>query len=160
MSAAEKLDYQDPIALMAELRMRLLTEPASHFGIRPSKAFPSAYGVLMDWSLGDMTATVAALSNGRAALYTTSSFGIPGGDVAKVRPLALSFVLMASKLFGDALPARTFRLPESGTVRFFLLGFDGVRLLEADEASLETGYHPLVPLFNKAHDLFSALRSS
>jgi hypothetical protein len=57
----------------------MLTTPASKIGIQPSDDFPKVYGVLIDWPLGEHTATIVSMSDGNASLYTTSTFGIMGG---------------------------------------------------------------------------------
>ena len=60
------------------LRLTMMTTPPTGLGITPSSDFPSVYGAVMDWPVSKTT-SVAALSDGNASLYTTSTFGIIGG---------------------------------------------------------------------------------
>ncbi len=48
-------------------------------GIEASDEFPLVYGVLLEFPVGDATATVVAMCDGNASLYTTSTFGVIGG---------------------------------------------------------------------------------
>ena len=58
----------------------MLTTPPVRTGEKPTKEFPRVYGILMDWPVGEQTATVFSSSSGAASLYTTSTFGIIGGE--------------------------------------------------------------------------------
>jgi hypothetical protein len=51
------------------LRQMMLTTPPAKTGEKPTKEFPRVYGILMDWPIGDQTATVFASSTGAASLY-------------------------------------------------------------------------------------------
>src|SRR5690349_4680714 len=78
------------------LRQMMLSTPAAKFGVAPTAEFPRVYGVLMDWPIGDQTATVFSTSSGAASLYTTSTFGIIGGEGHEaVRAAAMRFVRAA-----------------------------------------------------------------
>jgi hypothetical protein len=50
------------------LRLMMLTTPPAKTGDKPSKDFPRVYGILMDWPIGEQTATVFANSTGAASL--------------------------------------------------------------------------------------------
>src|SRR5215213_9365211 len=63
-----------------ELRRLMLTTTAEKVGEKPSKEFPRVFGVLMDFPIGENTATIFSTSVGAASLYTTSTFGIIGGE--------------------------------------------------------------------------------
>src|SRR5436190_1683350 len=56
------------------VRQVMLTTPPAKFGVKPSQEFPRIYGILMDWPIGELTATVFSTSTGAASLYTTSTF--------------------------------------------------------------------------------------
>ena len=58
----------------------MLTTPPARTGGKPTEAFPRVYGILMDWPISGQTATVFSTSSGAASLYTTSTFGIIGGE--------------------------------------------------------------------------------
>jgi hypothetical protein len=63
-----------------ELRMMVLTSSLEKTGEKPTKEFPRIYGILMDWPINQQTATILSTSTGAASLYTTSTFGIIGGE--------------------------------------------------------------------------------
>jgi hypothetical protein len=70
---------RNPANAGRELRQMILNSPPEKFA-KPSKEFPRVYGVLMDWPIDKNTATVFSASDGAASLYTTSTFGIVGGE--------------------------------------------------------------------------------
>lgn len=120
-----------------DLRRMMLSTPAKEFGVEPSTEFPRVYGVLMDWPIDDDTATVFATSTGAASLYTTSTFGIIGGEGhASVRAAAMAFVKYADGLYDTAAPTSEFPYPDKDRVRFYLLTFGGVRVIDTDLASI------------------------
>ena len=58
----------------------MLTTSPQEIGVKPTKEFRRVYGILMDWPIGEQIATVFSSSTGAASLYTTSTFGIIGGE--------------------------------------------------------------------------------
>ena len=64
---------------MRQLRSQALVTPPAQLGIAPSEDFPIVYGAVMDWPVGEETATVVAFCDGNVSLYTTSTFGVIGG---------------------------------------------------------------------------------
>ena len=58
----------------------MLTTSPSELGMKPSSEFPRVYAVLMEWPIEEDVATVFSTSTGAASLYTTSAFGIVGGE--------------------------------------------------------------------------------
>lgn len=137
-SPAPKLN---PADAGRSLRQMMLTTPPSETGEKPTKEFPRVYGILMDWPIsGGNTATVLSTSTGAASLYTTSTFGVIGGEGhATVRTAAMNFVRAADRLFDAATPTTEFPYPAADRIRFYLLTFNGVRVLETDLASVEHG---------------------
>ena len=117
------------------LRQMMLATPPAKTGEKPTKEFPRIYGILMDWPIGDQTATVFSSSTGAASLYTTSTFGIIGGEGHEtVRTAATNFVRAADRLFDSATPTTEYPYPAANRVRFYLLTFDGVRVFCANAA--------------------------
>jgi hypothetical protein len=115
----------------------VLTTPPEKTGIKPTADFPRVYGILMDWPVGEQIATILSTSTGTASLYTTSTFGIIGGEGHEsVRTAAVTFTRAAERLFDAATPAVAYPYPAPDRVRFYLLTFDGVRVLDTDLASI------------------------
>jgi hypothetical protein len=142
-----------------ELRLMALTASAEKSGLHPDADYPEVYGVLVDWNLGNQTASILAMRGGTASLYTTSTFGIIGGQGhAKVRRAAEVCVKLAGQYYGRGLPVSEFPYPNEGKVHFYLLGYDGVRLSVGDEPALNGGTDPMLPLFAAAQDVLTELR--
>ena len=159
-SMSQSLDpKKNPADAGRALREMMLTMSAAETKVIPTKEFPRVYGVLMDWPIGDQTATVFSSSTGAASLYTTSTFGIIGGEGHDtVRTAAIKFVRAADRLFDLATPTTKYPYPASNRVRFYLLTFDGVRVLDTDFASIENQTSVYAELFGLGQDVLTELR--
>ncbi len=137
----------------------MLSTPPAKTGEKPTKDFPRVYGILMDWPIGEQTATVFSSSTGAASLYTTSTFGIIGGEGHEtVRTAATRFVRAADRLFDSATPTTEFPYPADGRVRFYLLTFEGVRVFDTDLASIERGTSKYAEFFGLGQAVLTELR--
>jgi hypothetical protein len=145
--------------MMSQLRTKMLTTPPSEFGITPTSGFPRVYGVLMDWPLGENTVTVVSLCDGNASLYTTSTFGVIGGvGHESVRVAASQFVRTADKHYSEAVATKEYPYPSAGSVRFYLVSFAGVRMIETDIDALTSGKDKCVDLWNDGQRVLTELR--
>jgi hypothetical protein len=123
------------------------------------KEFPRIYGVLMDWPMGEQIATVFSSSTGAASLYTTSAFGIVGGEGHEtVRIVAKDFVRAADKYFEAAAPTSEYPYPTANRVYFYLLTYDGVRVIDADVTSINGRTSEYTGLFELGQAVITALR--
>src|SRR5882672_5676612 len=105
----------------------------------------------MDWPLGSNTISVYGACSGDASLYTTSTFGVIGSiGHETVRNAARQFVTIGEKLYDDAIPTKTYPYPKAGRIFFYLVCFDGVRMIDVDEKSLSTGKDRCSELGNAA----------
>ena len=145
---------------MKELRTMMLTTPASKVGIRPSETYPKVFGVVMDFPLAKgHTATVVSMCDGHASLYTTGTFGVLGGiGHEPVRDASKAFVKAAQARYDAAIPTADFPYPAPGHVRFYLIGFDGVRVLDAEVQSLKKGTDDLSDLWAAGQRVITELR--
>jgi len=142
-----------------ELRRMMLTTSPEETGVKPTKEFPHVYGMLMDWPIGEQIATVFSSSTGAASLYTTSTFGIIGGEGHEtVRAAARAFVGASDRYVADALPTTEFPYPGADRVRFYLLTFDGVRVIDTDMASITNGTSKYAELFGLGQAVLTKLR--
>jgi hypothetical protein len=147
-SVVAKRSNKDPADAGKELRRMMLTMSPRDAGVVPSNDFPRVYGILMDWPVGDQTATIFATSTGSASLYTTSTFGIVGGEGhASVRAASTAFVKAADRFYEAAAPTGEYPYPARDRVRFYLLTFHGVRVVETDMATVTRGAGPYAELF-------------
>ena len=141
------------------LRMMMLTTPPAKTGEKPTKDFPRIYGILMDWPIGEQTATVFSTSTGAASLYTTSTFGVIGGEGHEaVRTAAMNFVRAADRFFDASTPTTEFPYPTADRVRFYFLTFDGVRVIDIDLASVSNRTSKYAELFGLGQGVLTQLR--
>lgn len=150
---------KNPADAGRSLRQMMLTTPPAQLGEKPTKDFPRVYGILMDWPIGDVTATIFSSSTGAASLYTTSTFGIIGGEGHEtVKAAAIRFVRAADRLFDLAAPTTEYPYPAADRVRFYLLTFDGVRVVETDLASMESRTSKFAEFFGLGQAVLTELR--
>jgi hypothetical protein len=139
-----------------------LREQALH-GTREALGLPAgkpAWGVLMETSFPEGTATLVCMSDGSTSLYMSRGGGIiGGGGHAGVRRAAVAFVTEASKHLEDTVTARSFPLPLEGRTVFYFLTDDGVRSADALEDDLGENRHALSPLFHRGHRVITELRA-
>ena len=159
MSQRNEPPQKAPAEVMRELRTKMLKASPADLGIGPTESFPRVYGVLMDWPLGDQTATVVSLCDGNASLYTTSTFGVIGGfGHASVRAAAARCVKAGERHHDDATPTKDYPYPKCGCVRFYLVCFDGVRMIEADETALRGGEDKCSDMWVEGQQVLTELR--
>jgi len=150
---------KDPEKAGQELRLQALTTPAAKIHKAPTDQFPLVYGVLMDWPTGPAIATVFAGSSGVASLYTNTNFNVIGGEAHEsVRLAAVKMVLVANRHFAAATPTQEFPYPAPGHVRFYLLTYDGVRVLDVEQSELKDGTSKYGELFDLGQAVMSELR--
>lgn len=137
----------------------MLTTSPQKTGVKPTKEFPRVYGILMDWPIGEQIATVFSSSTGAASLYSTSTFGIIGGEGHEtVRSAAKAFVAASDRYFTEAHPTTEFPYPGVDGVRFYLLTFDGVRVIDTDLASITNDTSRFNELFGLGQAVLTELR--
>lgn len=145
--------------IMRELRLKWLTTPTSEMGRKPTPEYPHVDAVLMDWPIEEATISVMASSVGDASIYTTGSFGVIGGiEHESVRHLAQNFVKLGERYYSEAIPTKDYSYAQSGHIRFFLVCYDEVRMIETDAASLESAKSKYADLFSQAQRVISELR--
>ena len=144
---------------MRELRLRALSVPAKELGISPTKDFPRTYAVLIDFPIDQVTATIVSLSDGSSSLYTTSTFGVIGGGAhEKVRNAAAKLISASDKFYEEAKPTKDFNCPANGKVRFYLVSFGGVRVLESDMSAIEANQSKFSTIFWLGQNVLTQLR--
>jgi hypothetical protein len=142
-----------------ELRRMMLTTSPQESGTIPTREFPRVYGILMDWPIGEVIATVFSTSTGAASLYTTSTFGIIGGEGHEsVRTAATTLVRAADRFYDAAAPTTEYPYPVGDRVRFYLLTFDGVRFIDTDLASVGNRSSRYAELFVLGQAVLTELR--
>jgi hypothetical protein len=141
-----------------DLRSQVLSADPATFGFTQSEHGP-LWGAVMDMGFPNGTATLVSLADGTTSLYTSTGGGIIGGAAHESVVLATREfrAVMVDHLGAFDTPA-TDRVPNAGTVRFFALGFDGLRSADAPEPDLQARDHPLWPIYYAAHQVITELR--
>lgn len=143
------------------IRLKVLTTPPSKIGRAATSEYPHVDTVIMDWPIQNTILSVMGSSAGDGSIYTTGSFGLLGGvKYETVRDAAKKFVKAGEKYYSDATPTEVFPYPQAGHVRFYFICYDGVRTIDTDAASLETGKGKYSDLFAEGQKEINALRQA
>lgn len=117
--------------------------------------------VLMDWPLGEYTATVLASSGGDASLYTTSTFGVIGGiGHESVRKAAGQFVACAQHYLDLTSATSDYSYPDSQTLRFYMVTAAGVRTVSFPMDAIDDEKSPARTLFAYGQEVLTELRKT
>ena len=144
-----------------QLRQMVLGTTAKDLGLAASPQFPRVFGVVMDWPVGAQIASVVALADGTASLYTTSTFGIIGGQAHEsVRKAGRAFIGVAERYFEDATRTTSHPYPAEGKIAFYLLCYDGTRVLGAALEPTQAGSSKHAALFGAGQEVLTQLRKT
>lgn len=142
-----------------DLRNLILSMPAEKFSAKADRDFPRIYAVVIDWSIGEHIATIGCARDGWASLYTTSKFGVIGGEGHKqVRDAAIRCVKLADRYYDLSEPSVGFPYPTDGMIYFYLKTYDGLRVIKAPQEAVYEQHHRVTPLFAAAQDVLTELR--
>jgi hypothetical protein len=148
-----------PVDVYSDLRGRFLGGSRAHFGLPPPTPEAAAWGVLMEMSYPEGTATLVSLIDGNASLYFSGGGGvIGGGNHAPVSAAARDFVRLASAKLPAMEAAATQPLPPAGLTSFYVLTDGGPRTLSAPEEELGEGQHAMSDLFYAGQEVITQLR--
>ena len=158
MSQDEKVK-KTPADVMREIRLKVLTTPPSQMNRTPTPEYLHVDAMVMDWPIKETTVSVMASSVGDGSIYTTGTFGVMGGiGYESVRDVAKAFVKLGEKYYSEAIPTKEYSYPKQGRVRFYFVCYDGVRVIDADTASLATGKDKYSDLYAQAQRVIGELR--
>ena len=159
MSQTNEPPKKSPAELMREMRFKQLTTPPIEFSQKPTTEFPQVCAVLMDWPIEAGTVTVVARTTGDASVYTDGTFGIFGGiGHESVRRAATNCVRVAQRHFESALVTKDYPYPKIGRVRFYLVGYNGVRVIDGDLETVRKGKDKCSDLYEAAQNVLTELR--
>jgi hypothetical protein len=141
------------------MRRGILASTPAELGFASDEAFPTVYGLLMEYRVGEHTVSVVCLRDGTASLYTTSGFGIIGGQAYDfVRTAAVKCVKLAETHATGSVEAPAQPLPGEAEVYFYYLTYDGIRVHIAPQTAVEDGSSPRAPLYEAAQVVQTLLR--
>jgi hypothetical protein len=143
----------------AALREKLLHASAQQLGVTPVRG---VWGVLMERGYAKGVATFVALADGTASMYLSSGAGaVRGKAYAPARTAAMNLCAQAADVLAETIPAHEFPAPAKGRVRFYVLGAEGVRMVESDyPAHSDGGRDSLDPLLAAGDGLVDGLKDA
>jgi hypothetical protein len=146
-----------PQAAFLDLRQQILEGSRSKFGLLPQTRSNEPWGVTMDWSIGNGTATVVALADGNASICLSSGGGSIGGGHSSdiIRDAALHAIAVAAESLRVMEVTRTFPLPQIGKVAFYVLTDEGVYTGRAPANELIAHRHPFFELGNAMQQIIT-----
>jgi hypothetical protein len=155
---AQDQPKKTPADVMREIRLKVLTTPPSQMGRGPTEEYPHVDGIVMDWPIKDTTLSLMASSAGDGSIYTTGNFGVFGGiDYENVRSTAKNLVKLGEKYYSDAIPTKDSSYPQPGHLRFYLMCYDGLRMIDVDVNALSSSNGKYSDLFAEARRMISEL---
>lgn len=156
VKAADPPATKSPAEMMRAMRLGWLTRVPEKGEFERDD---EVVAVLMDWPLGENTATVLASSGGDASLYTTSTFGIIGGvGHESVRKAAVQFVGCAQHFLDLTSHTTEFPYPDGETLRFYIVTPAGVRTVSFSMDAVEVEQSPARALFSYSQQVLTELR--
>ncbi len=150
---------KSPAETMREMRLKQLTMVPSDFGEKSTAEFPQVCAVIMDWPIEPAIATVIARATGDASIYTTGTFGVIGGiGHERVRIAARECVKVAQHYYDAAIPTKEYPYPASNHLRFYLVCYDGVRVIDTDWNVVNESNQKHLDLYGAAQRVVTELR--
>jgi hypothetical protein len=117
------------------------------------------YGVIMDWGMDDVTATVVSYQTGDASLYLSSGGGvIGGGQHEKVNKAAREFVSLAQPYLNKAHKTESTPVGRDNEVKFYLLTNKGIYAGQDVMKNFENNTSAWLPLFEQGNKVLTELR--
>lgn len=119
------------------------------------------YGVVMDWHLGEGTATFPIFQTGEASMYLDSGGGIiGGGGHENVRKAAVAFINKAQTFLDKATKTETTPLAEADSVKFYFLTNKGKFVAEEKMENFDNNSSKWLELFEEANKVITELRKT
>lgn len=120
------------------------------------------WGLVMETTYDDMSATVFCLADGSTSLYYSNGGGILGaGEQGEAKELAAVLACYAPLFFvpyAEQEICKDFPYPSKGNVHFYFLSDLGsLKTDEVEEDTLGNNQHILSPLFHAVHMLIGII---
>lgn len=117
------------------------------------------YGVIMDWDLGEGTATLVSFLTGDASLYLSSGGGlIGGGGHDNVIQATSNFIKKSENYLDRASLTETTPLPDKNGLTFYFLTNKGKYKATEQMQNIEREKSQWFDLFEEANKLITEIR--
>jgi len=141
------------------LRSMALGYDSSTIAVPDGERWSGAHVAVMEIGLPNATVTILAIADGSVSVYFSTGAAVIGaGEHAAVRGVAERFRMVFAESRGLLQQTVDFPMPDPGQVRFQVRTVDGKYSGVAPEAALQTGRHPLAPLYAAGQDLLTEVR--
>jgi hypothetical protein len=143
-----------------DLRAQLISSSPTQFGLKPTTELPRVWAALMDVGVPNGAASIVAVADGSASMYTSVGGGVIGaGEHPSGRQAAMHFLKTVESLLELMPVVREMPLPASGEYALVALSHDGTRRrVTAPEKALQDGTGPMFAGFDAGLDLMTAMR--
>ncbi len=141
------------------LRQMALDVTSEQLGIESTDDNTKAFGIVMDWDLGNGIATVSAFETGDASMYLSSGGGvIGGGQHENVRKAVFEYLKIGQKFLDKSTKTKETPLPEKNTVNFYFLTNKGKYVGKESIPNIEGENSDWIMLFEEANKVLTELR--
>lgn len=116
------------------------------------------YGVIMDWDVGEETATLVAFLSGDISLYLSSGGGvIGGGEHDNVKQAAVNFINKAEKYLSKTVKTESTPLPGKDDVKFYFLTNKGKFVGQEEVKNFANNSSQWLDLFEEGNKLITEI---
>ncbi len=144
-----------------DLRNLAFSATEEQIGVQLSSEQTKIYGVVMDWDLGEGTATLVAFLSGDASLYLSSGGGvIGGGGHESVKQSVSAFIEKAEKYLDKTTKTEKTPLPELDGVKFYFLTNKGKFVGQEKIQNFENNSSDWLDLFEEGNKVITEIRNS
>jgi len=155
-----KLNMIDPINNpYLDLRNLALGATMEQIGVQFPSDQTKIYGVIMDWDVGEGTATLVAFLSGDASLYLSSGGGVIGGSGHdNVKKAAAVFIKKAGEYLSKTTKTDSTPLPSKDGVKFYFLTNKGKFVGQEEVKNFDNNSSPWLDLFEEGNKLITEIR--
>lgn len=144
-----------------DLRNMAFSATAEQIGVQLPSDQTKIYGVIMDWDLGEGTATLVSFLAGDASLYLSSGGGVIGGSGHEnVKQAGKAFIDKAEKFLNKTTKTETTPLPDKDGVKFYFLTNKGKFVGQEHMMNFENNSSEWLDLFEEGNKLITEIRIS
>jgi hypothetical protein len=142
-----------------DLRNMALGATADQLQLKLSDDKTEIYGVVMDWDVGEGTATLVSFVTGDASLYLSSGGGfIGGGGHDNVIKATNNFIKKSERYLDRATLTDTTPLPNKDGLNFYFLTNKGKFKATEQMQNIESEKSQWLDLFEEANKLITEIR--
>jgi hypothetical protein len=142
-----------------DLRNLALGATMEQIGVQFPPDQTKIYGVIMDWDVGEGTATLVAFLSGDASLYLSSGGGVIGGSGHdNVKQAAAAFIKKADEYLSKTSKTHSTPLPGKDGVKFYFLTNKGKFVGQEEVQNFDNNSSPWLDLFEEGNKLITEIR--